>query len=284
MQTTKIILLIFLFYIVFVDALPNLKIGLEKKELSSSKPEPIQRKNSEKTKEFYDDLVEKGLIADNLTSGNPPSPAYQPINYKKDKIKRKNFLKSLEKQKNQRKLYETQTLSDLGFTDISSASLRFVMRNLKKEESKFILYPYPFSYQDKKENTTNVENGGFFHINQSQLTNQKFTYIQNITSATIGKAKGIYNIDVAIMSLVYQYKENEMDLFTEVSTYCEYFIYTLNKLSTCVVGKKGYLEYKNNYPTKGAVVRISHKDILNNTLFDPETEQLNFKLLFFQII
>ena len=237
MRSTKTILLVFLFLTIFVDALPNLKKGLEKKKPTLSKPKLVQRKTSEKPKEYYDDLVEKGLIADNLTRGNPPSPAYEPIDYKKDKIKRKNILKSFEKKKNKRKLFETQTLEDLGFIDIlqnSSTALRFVMNNVKKEESKFILYPYPFSYKDNKENTKNVSNGGFFHLNQSQLTDQKFTYIQNITSATIGKAKGIYDIDIAIMSLVYQYKGNEMDLFTEASTYCEYFVNTLNKLSSCV--------------------------------------------------
>ena len=284
MRTAKTILLVFLFSAIFVDALPNLKKDLKKKKVTFSKPKLVQRKTSEKPKEYYDDLVEKGLIADNLTRGNPPSPAYEPIDYKKDRIKRKNILKSFEKKKNRRKLFETQTLSDLGFIDImknSSNALRFVMNNVKKEESKFILYPYPFSYKDKDENTTNVENGGFFHLNQSQLTNQKFTYIQNISSAIIGKAKGIYDIDVAIMSLIYQYKGNEMDLFTEASTYCEYFVNTLNKLSSCTVGKKGYLEYKNNYPTRGAVVRISHEDLLNDILFDPQTGQLNFKLLIF---
>ena len=282
MRTTKILLLVFLFSTVLVYALPNLKKGLEKNKVSSSKS--IQKKSSEKSKEYYDDLVEKGLIADNLTRGNPPSPAYEPIDYKNDKIKRKNIIKNFEKKKNKRRLYETQTLSDLGFIDIlhdSSTALRFVMSNVKKEESKFILYPYPFSYKDEEDNTKEVENGGFFHLNQSQLTNQKFTYIQNITSATIGKAKGIYDIDIAIMSLEYQYKGNEIDLFTEASTYCEYFVNTLNKLSSCVVGKKGYLEYKNNYPTKGAVVRVSNEDIINNILFDPQTEQLNFKLLIF---
>ena len=58
-------------------------------------------------------------------------------------------------------------------------------------------------------------------------------------------------------------------LFYEASTYCEYFDVTLNKLSSCLVGKKGYLEYKNNYPTKGAVVKVSHEDLLNDLLFDP---------------
>ena len=154
MRTTKILLLLFLFSTVLVDALPNLKKGLKKKKAFSSESESIQKKFSEKPKEYYDDLVEKGLIADNLTRGNPPSPAYEPIDYKKDKIKRKNIIKNFEKKKNKRRLYETQTLSDLGFIDIlhdSSTALRFVMSNVKKEESKFILYPYPFSYKDKEE-------------------------------------------------------------------------------------------------------------------------------------
>ena len=155
------------------------------------------------------------------------------------------------------------------------------MSNVKKEESKFILYPYPFNYKDKEEETHSVNNGGFFHLNQSQLTGQKFSYIQNITSATIGKAKGIYDIDIGIMSLTYQFNGNEIDLFTEASTYCDYFVSTLNKLSSCLVGKEKYLEYKSIYPNKGAVVRINHEDLLNNILFDPQTSQLKIKLLIF---
>ena len=190
MRTTKILVLVILFSTVLVDAFPNLKKGLGKKKDSSS--ESIQKKSSEKPKEYYDELVEKGLIADNLTRGNPPSPAYEPINYKKDKIKRKNIIKSFEKKKNKRKLYETQTLSDLGFIDIlhnSSTALRFVMSNVKKEESKFILYPYPFSYKDKEENTKDVENGGFFHLNQSQLTNQNLHIYRILLRLLLAKLK-----------------------------------------------------------------------------------------------
>ena len=39
------------------------------------------------------------------------------------------------------------------------------------------------------------------------------------------------------------------------------------------------MEYKSNYTNKGAVVRISEKDLLNNTLYDSQTKQLKFKLL-----
>ena len=279
------IICILIFLVILANSLPNLKKIKTKNEKLDSIPKSNKKKTREKPKEYYNELIEKGLIVDNLTRGNPPPDSYKPINYKKDKIKRKEILKNFTKISNRRKLYETQTLQDLGFIDISenaSYAFRFVMNNVKKEESKFILYPYPFNYKEKgnvEEKTVN--NGGFFHLNQSQLTGQKFPYIQNITSATIGKAKGIYDIDIGIMSLPYIFKGNEIDLFTEASQYCDYFVSSLNKLSSCLLGKEGYLEYKNKYPNKGAVVRINNEDILNDILFDPQTEQLKIKLLIF---
>ena len=285
MKYSKSIISILLISLIIIsNALPNLKNEKAKAKKMNSKAKLGNKKFLEKPKEYYDDLIEKGLIADNLTAGSPPPESYKPINYKIDKVKRKEILQSFKKKANNRKLSETQTLEDLGFIDIyqnASYAMRFLMSNVKKEESKFILYPYPFNYKDKEEETHSVNNGGFFHLNQSQLTGQKFSYIQNITSATIGKAKGIYDIDIGIMSLTYQFNGNEIDLFTEASTYCDYFVSTLNKLSSCLVGKEKYLEYKNNYPNKGAVVRINHEDLLNNILFDPETNQLKIKLLIF---
>ena len=284
MRNWKTIISIIFSLIILANSLPNLKKEKTQEEKKNSKSKLSKQKFQEKPKEFYDDLIEKGLIADNLTAGRPTPESYKPINYKIDRAKRREILKSFTKKLNKRKLFESQTLEDLGFIDITqniSSVMRFVMTNVKKEESKFILYPYPFSYKDKQEETQQVNKGGFFHLNQSKLTGQKFTYIQNITSATIGKAKGVYDIDIGIMSLTYQYKGNEVDLFTEASTYCEYFVSTLTKLSSCLVGKEGYLEYKNNYPSKGAVVRINNEDLLNDILFDPQTNQLKIKLLIF---
>ena len=43
------------------------------------------------------------------------------------------------------------------------------MSSVKKEESKFILYPYPFNYKDKNNKIKKVENGGFFSLNESLL-------------------------------------------------------------------------------------------------------------------
>ena len=71
----------------------------------------------------------------------------------------------------------------------------------------------------------------------------------------------------------------EVDLFTETSDFCNYFVNTIGKISTCLDGKNPYLEYKQKSPNKGAVVRVSATDLLNETLYDSTTNQLKFKLL-----
>ena len=152
------------------------------------------------------------------------------------------------------------------------------MNNIKKEETKFILYPYPFKYLDQNEEKT-VEHGGFFTLNQTMLEGGKFRYFQNISTVQIGKAKGVYDIDIAILSISYDNKGREQDLFTEANLYCNYFVNGLNKLTACSQGKEEYLEYKKAYPNRGAVVRISDKDILNDILYDKDSSQLKFKLL-----
>ena len=63
------------------------------------------------------------------------------------------------------------------------------------------------------------------------------------------------------------------------SNFCNYFQSTIAKTTSCLEGKVPYLEYKQKNPSKGAVVRVSAADILNQTLFDSTTKQLKFKLL-----
>ena len=288
----NIIISIYLLLILstFVVSKPFLGSKVNKTKKKSISKINFNIKNKTKLNlDYFNKLVEKGLRLDNLTRGHPPFPFYKKIDYKEDKIKRAEKIKSFLKKTNRRKLYDTQNLENLGFVDLYQNdvygnvlyALKFLMNSIKKHDTKFILYPYPFKYEDKNEGEKNVENGGFFSLNESLLTGGKFNYLQNISSVQIGKAKGIYDIDIAIMSIVYSYKGRETDLFTEASLYCDYFINQLDKLSSCLDGKNDYLEYKTYYPNKGAVVRVSEKDLLNETLFDSETGQLKFKLLIF---
>ena len=271
-------------YIVIIHFLIIFNIFINSKPLQN-----INNKKSNKkahNKEYYNNLVKKGLELDKIEIGKP-YPSIKKINYKKDKIIRKEYEESFKKKKNRRRLSSNvQTLEELGFVDLYQNNsysdelyaLKFLMSSIKKEESKFILYPYPFNYKDKNNEIKNVENGGFFSLNENLLNSGKFNYLQNISSVQIGKAKGIYDIDIAILSEIFKFHDNDVDLFTESGHYCDYFVTQLYKLTSCLRGKEEYLKYKSNYPNKGAVAEISINDLLNNTLYDEE-EQLKFRLL-----
>ena len=246
---------------------------------------PLEFRNH--SKEYYYDTVDQGLKAHNLTKGHPPYPFYKKMDYNADKKRRKEIIQNFLKKENLRKLsLSTQTLENLGFIGLTQTStatsnkvMKFVTNNIKKDDSRFVLYPYPFEYKNPENEIKQVNEGGFFSMNQSALKGQSFEYIQNISSAQIGKAKGLYDIDIAILSMDYIRKGMEVDLFYEASDFCNYFANVIQKTSTCLAGKNAYQEYKQKFPSRGAVVRLSANDVLNDTLYDSTTQQLKFKLL-----
>ena len=286
-------LILISYFLIFSTILVESKSKSNLKKIHSKQEEiPVsQPEKDSHTKEYYDDLVEKGLRADNLTRGHPPYPFYQKMNFTEENRRRKEILKSFAKKQTKRRLASNdQTLENLGFISLiqnksSSASnraMKFITNNIQKDSSQFIIYPYPFNYTDnhkKEPETKSVDEPGVFTLNETAFKGQNFQYIQNISSVKIGKAKGIYDIDIAILSMVYVKSGMEVDLFTEASTFCNYFVNYIGKISTCLDGKNSYLEYKQKYPGKGSVVRVSATDILNETLYDSTTNQLKFKLL-----
>ena len=247
-----ILFLLGLLFLLFeAKPLPN----LHSKKSSQKKFSKIKYESH--PKEYYDELVDKGIRLDNLTEGHPPYPFYKKMNFTADKERRKEILQSFKKSQKKRKLSaEEQTLDNLGFfgliqdrsTGRYNNIMKYITNSIKKEDSRFILYPYPFEYMKKtseEPENIKVEEGGVFTLNQTSLKEQadKFEYITNISSVKIGKAKGIYDIDIAILSLVYEdNKGREQDLFTSANRFCEYFTNTISKTSTCLAGKNPYLE------------------------------------------
>ena len=114
-------------------------------------------------------------------------------------------------------------------TEIASWAKTMQQYFIAGTSSQFILYPYPFEYQDAHKDkdhpeTKSVEDGGVFTLNETALKGQTFQFIQNISSVQLSKAKGIYDIDIAILSMVYVKNGMEVDLFTETSDFCNYFV------------------------------------------------------------
>ena len=47
------------------------------------------------------------------------------------------------------------------------------MNYINKEESKFVLYPYPFKYKDQNKEEKEVNYGGYFAMNQTLFNGDK---------------------------------------------------------------------------------------------------------------
>ena len=274
-QILVILFLLGIFHLLIIaKPLPN-KISPSKQKIHSE--------------EYYDNLLKEGMKIDNLTQGHPPYYFDKKMDYKAEKKRRKEIIKDFIKSQKLRKLStEEQTLEKLGFFGLiqngsstqQNRVMKFVVNRVKKDDSRFILYPYPFKYTEKKGETSeeiNVNEGGVFTLNQSALTNVKFSFIQNISSVNIAKAKSIYDIDIAILSYVKHVNGVKQDVFREAPTFCAYFKDGIEKISSCLEGKSAYDEYKQNNPNKGAVVRVSYDDLKNGILYSGHT--LKFKLL-----
>ena len=287
-QLFRLFLIILALLIAESKPASNLKKVTKKSPESTNTQQPFVEKKKH-SKEYYDKLVLRGLKIHNLTQGHPPYPFYKEMNFTEDKAKRIKYLKEFKQQEKKRRLDpgEQQTLNDLGFFGLiqdktsktSNKIMKFITNNIRKDDSRFILYPYPFEYMNKTNGRIPVNEGGVFTLDQTKLKGQTFKYIQNISSVQIGKAKGLYDIDIAILSIDYEINGMDSDLFYEASEFCNYFVTGISKISSCLAGKQNYLEYKKRNPSKGAVVRVSGTDINDDILFDSVTNQLKFKLL-----
>ena len=118
------------------------------KKISSSKKNQLKKEIGKKLhpKEYYDDLVEKGLKADNLTRGHPPYPFYEKMNFTEDKKRRRDIIASFRKKETKRRLAnDHQTLENLGFMSLvqdktSSASnkvMKFIKNALENRKKWF---------------------------------------------------------------------------------------------------------------------------------------------------
>ena len=89
-----ILFLLGLLFLLFeAKPLPN----LNSKKSSQKKFSKIKYESH--PKEYYDELVDKGIRLDNLTEGHPPYPFYKKMNFTADKERRKEIIQSFKKAK-----------------------------------------------------------------------------------------------------------------------------------------------------------------------------------------
>ena len=175
---------------------------------------------------------------------------------------------------------------DLGYVQRVYYSYSHLLENINKDTTKYIIYPYAFTYQTKDENGEAVEKeqtkGGFFTLNPSILPSEsnshKFSNIKDITSVKVSKSKALYDIDIGILTYETTYEESTTNLFSEADQFCSFFVTRLGKVNECARTLNELKSYRSSNPTKGNVLMIT-PDILNNNNFVFKDDTNKFGLL-----
>ena len=238
--------------------------------------------------------IKKGLFLDSYMLSQNELFYNNTQSFTKAKTKQNEKEKSKE-ENSPRKLTEDEiTLNNLGFFSYDLGYARRVIwsyNNLfeyvNKDTTKYILYPYSFTYQTKYDNDTIIENtqnkGGFFTLSPSILPTDShphtFQNIKDITSVQVSKSKALYDIDIGILTYETTYEEgSKINLFSEADQFCTFFVQKLSKVSECARDLSELSDLRKENPNKGNVMLIS-PSILNNKNFVFKNDINKFGLL-----
>ena len=193
----------------------------------------------------------------------------------------------------QRKLADEITLTNVGFFsyDLTFAnrivwSYGNIFNNINKDTTKYIIYPYAFTYQTIDENnevqTKEQTKGGFFTLDSSILPSDShphtFKNIKDITSVQVSKSKALYDIDIGILTYETTFEGSATNLFSDAEQFCSFFVQRLGKVSECARDLSELAQMRKDSPTKGNVMLIS-PSILNNNNFVFKNDANKFGLL-----
>ena len=183
------------------------------------------------------------------------------------------------------------TLNDVGFFPFDAAqpyNLRYYgystfFKNIGKDRSKFILYPYGFKWKNKTEDGIEKEytqdKGGFFSLNSTLIENiQYIEKIVNISDVKISKSKALYDIDIGIFTYETPINGKKINLFTDSRQICGHFTNTLYKVSACAEKLSELEQFRAKKPNKGNILMIT-PEILKDKNFKFRSEENNFELL-----
>ena len=115
---------------------------------------------------------------------------------------------------------------------------QYIFTNLQQYSSNLVLYPYAFLYTQNSTISTAFNKGAVFCTTPSSLpTTVQYNYFSSLaatTNVTFGKAKALYDINIAIMSITAYYNDINMELTYESSSYCNLLTNYLGKYTSCL--------------------------------------------------
>ena len=163
-----------------------------------------------------------------------------------------------------------------------------ILTNLKEHNSRFIIYPFGFKYypnNSEAETYSTYSRGAVFSLKPSLIPNitSSYNYFKSLTATSnvsFGKAKALYDINIAILKIE-DYREDALvDLTYETTVYCNFLSSFLGKYTDCMTGS-GYQAFKKDVRNAGktALVMLNETDIgVTDLLFLPDG-RIRFQLL-----
>ena len=182
-----------------------------------------------------------------------------------------------------RNLNDETTLSGAGFIPLESPyqsklyfAHQYALNSLSTSQSTMLVYPYSFTLTSPEQAT--YQRGGLFSLRPDlfpdQFSYNKFDYILTNTDVKIGKAKALYDINIAILKFEQEIDGDVMDLFYEGSSFCNYFTGYTAKYTTCLLGKEELMKVKEENSLKTGIVYLNQTHMNNNGLFSDDGSNL----------
>lgn len=110
-----------------------------------------------------------------------------------------------------------------------------VLLNLKQYSSRFVFYPFPFSYSTAG-GPAKADEGAMFDLDPTTIPSSATSFFRHNVSSTnirFGQAKGLYDGNIAVLRAEAEWSGRQTDLTYESSFYCTALNVFLGKYSQC---------------------------------------------------
>ena len=179
-----------------------------------------------------------------------------------------------------RNLEESNLFNDVGLINPLKDSnwyiMRWIERTAKQFSSNIILYPYAFnySYEYKDEESGNIttkleefKQGGYLALNKTELLSYGNIGLKTNGTFATKKARAIYDADIAVLSVEYNYNYYSEDAFQDGIDWVTYFKDYYGKGMVYSTYEE-FLQAKTKDPSKTYVVRINDTVVKEGCLFN----------------
>eukprot|EP01105_Mastigella_eilhardi_P019189 TRINITY_DN44_c0_g2_i1.p1 TRINITY_DN44_c0_g2~~TRINITY_DN44_c0_g2_i1.p1 ORF type:complete len:2522 (-),score=650.58 TRINITY_DN44_c0_g2_i1:100-7614(-) len=156
---------------------------------------------------------------------------------------------------------------DTGPSGSTYRARRYVIVNLDKDKSNFMLYPYDFDLETKLDNGTEVDasfpDGAFIDTEPQEVLptadeTSYFFYYLKTQSVDLKRSKAIYDSNIAVLQVSGDWIDGvDIDLTWESDYYCTMFYnYIWGKYTKCFRNMYQWQTYLDAYPTDHEPVSI----------------------------